>query len=545
MNGGDSTQITFSSTFSGPNTSPGFAANVQTLISLDGTYTVTGGDTISINIACTIASARVLGNCYISNYPECNVYGNVVHEGRLYLVGNLDDGEAEIITPSITVENLTPSKLVISDINGTLDSVEGGTEGQLMTIVGGNPDWKTLDLTSGMTGVLPVANGGTALSAYGTDGQLLTNVNIVSTVTSFSGDGVTLTLNVGAGNGLAKYPIGSSIDLRAFSPSGINASYIVNGGGVSTLTVLATWTSATTLGRVEMMTTAWQTPSIDMGSEVTGILPVANGGTNLDTYGSEGQVLSLGNVGSTALSFVAAGGNVILGVTGGTTVFPVGRQVVLSGFTTTPVSINGPQTINGGGGSTINFASTATSCSVIGAITMVETLWSNPAILVTNTLYAAMPFANSQTIGGVTVMFWGYSLYLDGFSNPFLTWGEELDGANLSIRRGIKNTSTIPMTVSISSTGILYNLSSSVLGVFNFVTTTSSNVVVETVQSFTSIPVGDGEEPGSIPYSITDLEFLIPAGGYLIATVNDFGSVYGQADTFAITTLSPPGKVFY
>ena len=379
VNGGDSTQITFSSSFNGSSTYPGFAASVRTSIPLNGSYVVTGGNITDVYIASTITFAFVLGNCYILNHPECKVYGNVVHEGSITLVGSLEDGDVGIVTPSITVEDLTPSKLVVSNIVGTLDSIEGGTEGQLLTIVGGNPDWKTLDLTSGMTGVLPIVNGGTGLSVYGTDGQLFTSVNIVTQVNSFSGNGVTLTINVGSGNGLAKHPIGSSIELRSFQPSAINGTYIVSGGSVSSIYVQSSWLSATVLGRVEMITTVWETPSISMSSEVVGILPVANGGTNLATYGAVGQLLTCGTLSSNALSFVSAGGNVILGVTGGVAGFPVGRQVVLSGFITTPVSINGPQTITGGGLSTINFASSATSCSVVGVITMVETLWANPA----------------------------------------------------------------------------------------------------------------------------------------------------------------------
>jgi hypothetical protein len=57
--------------------------------------------------------------------------------------------------------------------------------------------------------------------------------------------------------------------------------------------------------------TAWQdvapvATTIDLATQVTGILPIANGGTNLSTIGTAGQALVV-NSGGTALEYGSAG----------------------------------------------------------------------------------------------------------------------------------------------------------------------------------------------------------------------------------------------
>ena len=117
------------------------------------------------------------------------------------------------------------------------------------------PTATSIDLTSQVTGVLPVANGGTNLSALGTAGQVLT-VNAGATAleyTSDSGGSVTSVAVTGTVNGIT-----------------------LTGGPV---TSSGTFTLGGTLANV------------DLTSQVTGTLPVANGGTGVTTKTGTGAVV--------------------------------------------------------------------------------------------------------------------------------------------------------------------------------------------------------------------------------------------------------------
>jgi hypothetical protein len=154
---------------------------------LNGVHTVLGGSGTTITIATIYITSLTYGTVTISNYTPVGIRGNISHIGNLVVAGTALGGQVGItapvltasvgiVTPTIEVSSLTTSKLVISDIAGSLASVAGGTENQTLLIVGGLPTWTLLPLTTSVTGVLPVANGGTNLSAAGSNGQVLTTV---------------------------------------------------------------------------------------------------------------------------------------------------------------------------------------------------------------------------------------------------------------------------------------------------------------------------------------------------------------------------------
>jgi hypothetical protein len=117
------------------------------------------------------------------------------------------------------------------------------------------PTATSIDLASQVTGVLPIANGGTNLSALGSAGQVLT-VNSAGNAleyTSDSGGSVTSVGGTGTVNGIS------------LSGTVTSSGNLTLGGALS---------------------------GVDLTSQVTGTLPVANGGTNGTTAATARASLS-------------------------------------------------------------------------------------------------------------------------------------------------------------------------------------------------------------------------------------------------------------
>lgn len=104
-----------------------------------------------------------------------------------------------------------------------------------------NPAWAQVDLTNGVTGTLPIGNGGTGQTTY-TDGQLLignSTGNTLTKATLTAGAGVSIT------NGSGAITIASSGALTASAPVtatsnytvAATATYIINNKSGSSLTV--------------------------------------------------------------------------------------------------------------------------------------------------------------------------------------------------------------------------------------------------------------------------------------------------------------------
>ncbi len=200
----------------------------------------------------------------------------------------LDADEGSGFTGTITLASLTAARTyTFPDASGEV------------TLLG-----QTIDLTSEVTGVLPIANGGTDLSTTPTNGQLLigngvdytlaTLTGTVNQITVTNGSG-TITLSTPQDIAVASSPTFASLSLNA------DTNQIVldadEGSGftgtitLASLTAARTYTFPDATGEVTLLG-----QTIDLTSEVTGTLPVTNGGTGTTSFTAGSVVFSNGTI---------------------------------------------------------------------------------------------------------------------------------------------------------------------------------------------------------------------------------------------------------
>ena len=145
------------------------------------------------------------------------------------------------------------------------------------TINGSNNTVTNISLTAGVTGILPIANGGTA----------------TATPALVQGTGVTIT---------GTWP---NQTINATGTGGTVTSV----AGTGTVNGISLSGSVTTSGS---LTLGGALSNVSLSSQVTGTLPVANGGTGL-TAGTSGGILAYTASGTLASSAALAANNVVVG----------------------------------------------------------------------------------------------------------------------------------------------------------------------------------------------------------------------------------------
>jgi hypothetical protein len=125
-----------------------------------------------------------------------------------------------------------------------------------------------LPLSTGVTGTLPVANGGTGQTSY-TNGQLLignTTGNTLAKATLTAGTGITVTNGAGA-----------------ITVAATNNGTVTSVGGTGTVQGLSLSGTVTSSGN---LTLGGSLSAVSLTTQVSGTLPVANGGTGITSLGT-------------------------------------------------------------------------------------------------------------------------------------------------------------------------------------------------------------------------------------------------------------------
>lgn len=177
-------------------------------------------------------------------------------------------GVAGVTSFSAGTTGLTPAGASTGAVvlSGTLATANGGT---------GSSSSTYCSLTSNVTGTLPIANGGTGLTATPTNGQL-----DIGNGTGFTRSALT------AGSGVSITNGAGSITISA-TGSGGTVTSVSGTGTVNGITLTGTVTSSGSL------TLGGTLSNVSLTTQVTGTLPVGNGGTGITAFGT-GVATALG-----------------------------------------------------------------------------------------------------------------------------------------------------------------------------------------------------------------------------------------------------------
>jgi hypothetical protein len=265
----------------------------------------------------------------------------------------------------------------------TLSKITTAAAGNVLHCNGaGAPSWTAVSLTADVSGVLPVANGGTNIASY-TIGAIL----YASGTTTIAQLVDVATGNVLISGGTTTAPSYGKVDLTVHvtgilpvANGGTNiASYaigdILYASGSTTLSKLADVATGNVLlsGGV---TTAPSYGKVDLTAHITGVLPVANGGTNIGSY-TVGAILYASTSGVLSQLVDVATGNVL--ISGGTSTAPSYGKVDLTAHVTSTLP-----TANGGTGQTTYTDGQLLIGSTSGGSLTKATLTAGSGITITN-----------------------------------------------------------------------------------------------------------------------------------------------------------------
>jgi hypothetical protein len=189
--------------------------------------------------------------------------GPVTSSGTITLAGTLvavngGTGQSSYAVGDLLYASTTTALSKLPDVATGNALISGG--------VGVAPSWNKIGLTTHVSGTLPTANGGTNLTAFTSGGAVYaTSTSVLTTGTLPIGSGGTNTTATATANGVTY---------------GTGTAYAFTAAGTTGQVLIATTSSAPSWGQVSLT------------AGVTGILPIANGGTGQTTASAAFNALS-------------------------------------------------------------------------------------------------------------------------------------------------------------------------------------------------------------------------------------------------------------
>jgi hypothetical protein len=299
-------------------------------------FTPSSGTTGAVTLAGTLATGN--GGTGLTTFTAANnaIYStsaSVLTAGTLPATAG-GTGQASYAVGDLLYASSTTALSRLADVATGNVLLSGG--------VGVAPSWGQVNLTTAVTGTLPIANGGTnstatptaggvgygtgtahAYSAAGTSGQPL--ISAGSSAPAFG------TLALGTANTNVSGTL--TVTNGGTGAGTFTANGVIYGNTTSALGV----TAAGTTGQVLIATTSsapsWGQVSLTAG--VTNTLPVGNGGTGITTTPSNGQIPIGNGTNYTAATLTAGAGIGVTNASGSVTVAGTGSTInsQTSGYT--------------------------------------------------------------------------------------------------------------------------------------------------------------------------------------------------------------------
>jgi hypothetical protein len=292
------------------------AADVITTDTINETTIASGVTVDGVLLKDSQVNADVVGN--VTGNLTGNVTGDITSTGTSTFSSiDINGGTIDGITDLAVADGGTGASTA-AGARTNLNVDVAGTDNSTNVTLAGTPDYLTLsgqeitlnniDLTTDVTGALPVANGGTG-STTAADARTALDVDQAgtdnSTNVTLAGSYDYLTLS---GQQITLDQIDLATDVTGALPTA-NLTVVNSNTGSFGSSTLVPVITVNDKGLITAVTTATVSGggTIDLTTDVTGILPIANGGTNASTAAGARTNLDVDQAGTAVALAIALG----------------------------------------------------------------------------------------------------------------------------------------------------------------------------------------------------------------------------------------------